>query len=75
MPEGKQTIIQLTEEQKQQMREATGTEHQAIKVEVGTRIAPADIGTSALRPGGKGGLRPGGKGGLRPGGKGGLRPG
>lgn len=41
MSDQKGTIIELTEEQKEQMRRATGTEHETIKVEnVGSQLAP-----------------------------------
>lgn len=40
MSDQKGTIIELTEEQKEQMRRATGTEHEAIKVENVGRLAP-----------------------------------
>ncbi len=43
MSETKGTIIELTEEQKKLMREVTGTDHQAIKVEVGTHFVPATM--------------------------------
>lgn len=36
-----ETIIKLTDEQKRQMKEATGQEHEELKVEtVGTKLAP-----------------------------------
>src|SRR5262245_9860375 len=36
-----ETIIRLTDEQKKQMKEATGQEHEEFKVEtVGTKLAP-----------------------------------
>lgn len=37
------TIIELTDEQKKLIREATGTDHEVIKVEVGTRFAAAEM--------------------------------
>jgi hypothetical protein len=41
MAEDKGTIIELTEEQKEQMRQATGQEHREIKVEtVGAQLSP-----------------------------------
>jgi hypothetical protein len=41
MPDEKGTIIELTEEQKEQMRQATGQEHEGIRVEtIGSELAP-----------------------------------
>jgi transcription elongation factor len=78
MPDPKGINIQLTEEQKKLMREVTGTEHESIRVEVGTRVAPAQV---TRTPGGRtpGGRTPGGRtpGGRTPGGRtpGGRTPG
>jgi len=49
MSDTRGTVIELTEEQKKQMRDATGAEHQAIRVEVGTRIAPAEMGKALAK--------------------------
>jgi hypothetical protein len=40
MPDEKGTIIELTEEQKEQMRQATGQEHEGIGSELAPRLAP-----------------------------------
>ena len=43
-----ETFIQLTEEQKQQMKQATGQEHDQIKVEtVGVRLTPTVLAKKA----------------------------
>jgi hypothetical protein len=54
MPDKKETIIELTEEQKTQLKNATGSEHQAIKFESVTpgvaKLAPKTAMKGKLSP-------------------------